>query len=291
MIVSMTGFGRSKAEKDKYSVTVEIKAVNHRFLEFNIRMPRQLFVIEDRIKKKISEQLTRGRIEVFVTLEGSGNFSSKVNVDWQLLDEYVKSIKAIQEKYQLDNPISLQDILLREDFVSFDEDHAGNAELEALVLNAIDEAATQLKSMRVIEGNVLASDIHNQLNILSKKVVSLREYAPSVVQLYTNKLRRRMEEFANGQIDEARLVNEIAIFADKADINEELTRLHSHIDQFQKIMKLDEPVGRKMDFLLQEMNREVNTIGSKANDSNIAREVVEMKSLLEKMKEQVQNIE
>lgn len=291
MIVSMTGFGRSKAELETCSVTVEIKAVNHRFLEFNIRMPRQLLVIEDKIKKKIAEQVTRGRIEVFVTLEGTGHSTSKVVVDWQLLEQYVQSIKAIQNKYEFAHAISLQDVLQRSDFISIDEDHGGNEELEQLVLDAIENAALQLKQMRIIEGKVLESDIHKQLKLLSEKVILLRECAPKVVKLFADRLKKRMEEFTNGLIDEARMVNEIAIFADKVDINEELTRLESHISQFQKIMKLAEPIGRKLDFLLQEMNREVNTIGSKANDSSIAREVVEMKSSLEKMKEQVQNIE
>lgn len=291
MIVSMTGFGRCNIETEKYSVTVEIKTVNHRFLEFNIRQPRQLFVIEDKIKKKISEVVTRGRVDVFITLGGTGQFSSKVNVDWELLDEYISSIKAIQDKYQLDNSISLQDILVREDFISFDEEQTGNEELENLVLSAVEDASKRLKQMRTLEGTSLENDIHNQLVTLSKKVHSLRDYAPNVIQHYAERLQKRMEEMAKGQLDESRLINEVAIFADKADINEELTRLHSHIDQFQKLMKIEEPIGRKMDFLLQEMNREVNTIGSKANDSAIAREVVEMKSLLEKMKEQVQNIE
>lgn len=291
MVVSMTGFGRCHMETERFSVTVEIKTVNHRFLEFNIRMPRQLFVIEDKMKKKIGEFTTRGRVDVFITIGGSGQFSSKVNVDWNLLDEYIASIKAIQEKYEINNPISLQDILIREDFISFDEEQKGNEELETLVLSAVETAVKQLKQMRTIEGKSLEIDMHNQLQELSKKVLSLRDYAPNVAQHYAERLHKRMEEMTKGQVDESRLINEVAIFADKADINEELTRLHSHIDQFQKLMKIEEPIGRKMDFLLQEMNREVNTIGSKANDSSIAREVVEMKSLLEKMKEQVQNIE
>lgn len=291
MIVSMTGFGRSNVELGDLTITVEVKSVNHRFSEFNIRMPRQLLVIEDKIKKKISELVTRGRVEVFITLAGTGHISSKVTVDWQLLDEYVSSIKAIQEKYQIDKMISLQDILTREDIITIDEDGTGNEELESVVLSAALEATKQLHMMRINEGKVLEEDIHTQLTALEKKVKNLREYAPKVVLHYTERLHKRMEEFANGVIDESRIVNEVAIFADKADINEELTRLQSHIEQFHKIMKMNEPVGRKLDFLLQEMNREVNTIGSKANDSNVAREVVEMKSLLEKMKEQVQNIE
>lgn len=291
MIVSMTGFGRSVYKSDNFAITVEMKTVNHRFAEYNIRMPRQLFIIEDKIKKKISEYVTRGRVEVFITIEGTGHLKSSVSIDWELLDQYYRSINMIQEKYQLEHNISLQDILSRDEFISIEENHSGNEELESLVLSAIEEAAKQLKSMRVKEGEQLNKDIHNQLTLLRKKVIELSEFAPTVVLHYSERLRKRMEDFVNGVIDETRIVNEVAIFADKADINEELTRLQSHIEQFLDNMKRSEPIGRKLDFLLQEMNREVNTIGSKANDSGVAREVVEMKSLLEKMKEQVQNIE
>lgn len=291
MIVSMTGFGRSNVETGDFSITVEVKSVNHRFLEYQMRMPRQLLKIEDKIKKIINEYVARGRLEVYVTVTGSGGLTSMVNVDWHLLDEYVKSIKTIQEKYHIDGKITLQDLLAREELISVDENHSGNEELEAIVLAAVGEASKQLRIMREMEGKILEEDIHNQLDGLEKKLPILREYAPRVVQQYSQRLQKRMEDFANGLIDEARLISEIAIFAEKADINEELTRLQSHIDQFYKIMQLNESIGRKLDFLLQEMNREVNTIGSKANDSGIAKEVVEMKSYLEKMKEQVQNIE
>lgn len=291
MIVSMTGFGRSNMETKNFAVTVEIKSVNHRFLEYNMRMPRQLLMIEDKIKKKISEHVNRGRVEVFITLTGTGYINSKVNVDWQLLDEFFHSIKAIQEKYKLDGQITLHDLIAREEFISVDEEHSGNEEVEDLILTAVERATKQLREMRMMEGKVLEKDIHNQLIELSNKVSGLREHAPNIVHQYAERLQKRMVDFVDGAIDESRLVTEIAIFADKADINEELTRLQSHIDQFVKIMKLQELIGRKLDFLLQEMNREVNTIGSKANDSGVAKEVVDMKSLLEKMKEQVQNIE
>lgn len=278
-------------ETKNFAVTVEIKSVNHRFLEYNMRMPRQLLMIEDKIKKKISEHVNRGRVEVFITLTGTGYINSKVNVDWQLLDEFFHSIKAIQEKYQLDGQITLHDLIAREEFISVDEEHSGNEEVEDLILTAVERATKQLREMRMMEGKVLEKDIHNQLIELSNKVSGLREHAPNIVHQYAERLQKRMVDFVDGAIDESRLVTEIAIFADKADINEELTRLQSHIDQFVKIMKLQELIGRKLDFLLQEMNREVNTIGSKANDSGVAKEVVDMKSLLEKMKEQVQNIE
>lgn len=291
MVISMTGFGRGKSQSEKFTVTVEIKTVNHRFLEYNIRMPRQLIKIEDKIKKTIAQQLSRGRVEVFITIEGQGISSQKVNVNWDLLEEYYGVVTKIQEKYQLHNDISVSDLLELDDVISIDEEETGTEELEVLILEATRVAAAALKRMRVTEGDALAKDVAGYLLKFGNRLQKVRDYAPLVVQQYAERLHKRMEEFAKGELDEARIVNEVAIFADKADISEELARLSSHIEQFDKSMKSDEPIGRKLDFYLQEMNREVNTIGSKANDASIALEVVEMKSLLEKMKEQVQNIE
>ncbi|HJV15935.1 MAG TPA: YicC/YloC family endoribonuclease, partial [Bacillales bacterium] len=167
----------------------------------------------------------------------------------------------------------------------------GNEELEMVVLKGIEEAVILLKEMRLAEGEELKKDITGNLYQLETAVIELRKYAPLVVQGYKERLTKRMMEFLNGQDDEARILTEVAVFADKADINEEMTRLCSHIQQFLQTIEDHEPIGRKLDFLVQEMNREVNTIGSKANDANIAKTVVEMKSLLEKLKEQIQNIE
>ncbi len=291
MVISMTGFGRSKQTKDLLSVSVEVKTVNHRFTEFNIRMPRQFNKIEDKIKKKLSTSIHRGRVEVFVTIDGEGMMDRKVLVDWDLLDQYVRSIEKIKQKYSLEDRFSLQDLLMSEEIIHFEEAETGNEDLENLVLKAIEEAALSLKEMREIEGKALENDIRKQLINLQEVVVKLTEVAPTVVKLYKDRLTKRIQEFVDGGFDESRILTEVAIFADKVDINEELTRLNSHLEQFDHILTLSDPIGRKLDFLLQEMNREVNTIGSKANDSHMAKEVVEMKSILEKMKEQVQNIE
>lgn len=290
MVASMTGFGRSKKDSGQYSITVEIKTVNHRFSEFQIRMPRQLMQMEDKIKKKLGEHLKRGRIEVYITIEGDGLASRKVNVDWELLDEYYQYITAIKTKYNIQNELSIQDVI-REELIGIEEKEAGNEELGQLVLAAAEEACLQLAEMRKAEGLELEKDVRSHLGLLSKRVAILREYAPKVVQLYQDRLEKRIKEYLEGQVDEPRILTEVAVFADKADINEELTRLQSHIGQFEKTLQISEPVGRKLDFILQEMNREANTIGSKANDAAIAAEVVEIKSLLEKMKEQIQNIE
>ncbi|RBP95183.1 uncharacterized protein (TIGR00255 family) [Cytobacillus firmus] len=290
MAVSMTGYGRSKKESGQCSITVEIKTVNHRFSEFQIRMPRQLMHIEDKIKKKLNGHIKRGRIEVYITIDGDGLSSRKVNVDWDLLDEYYQYITAIQTKYQISTDLSIGNVI-REELIGIEEKESGNEELSQMVLSAAEEACLQLTEMRRLEGDELEKDLRSHLTLLSSRVSKLREFAPKVVQLYRERLEKRMREFLDGQVDEPRILTEVAMFADKADISEELTRLQSHISQFEKTLQLSEPTGRKLDFILQEMNREANTIGSKANSAEIAAEVVEIKSLLEKMKEQVQNIE
>jgi uncharacterized protein (TIGR00255 family) len=291
MVISMTGFGRSKAESDVFSVNVEVKTVNHRFCEMNIRMPRQLLKIEDRMKKKLSQHIRRGRVEVYVSLEGEGIVTRKVQVDWKLLEEYYQFVKQVREKYDVEGTVTLQDLLSRSELLHIEESEVGNEELENLVLAATEEAANVLKQMRMAEGEELKKDMHAILAQLETNVVDLQKFAPFVVQSYKERLTKRMEEFINGQLDETRILTEVAVFADKADINEEVTRLNSHIQQFLLALKSMDPIGRKLDFLVQEMNREANTIGSKANDSNIAKLVVDIKSLLEKLKEQVQNIE
>jgi uncharacterized protein (TIGR00255 family) len=290
MVKSMTGFGRSQRESNDLFLTVEIKTVNHRFCEYHIRMPRQLLKIEEKIKKQLNA-IHRGRVEVFVTLGGNGAVHRKVNIDWLLLEEYYQYILKIKEKYMLQSDVSIHDLLQREEWLQVEEVDLGNEELEKLVNITVEEAANQLMVMRIAEGKELEADIRKQLLLLEDSINEVKQYAPLVVMQYKERLAKRLTDFLSGALDEQRFITEVAIFADKADINEELTRLHSHIRQFEETLTESEPIGRKLDFLLQEMNREVNTIGSKANDSKIAKEVVEMKSLLEKVKEQVQNIE
>ncbi|WP_141431242.1 YicC/YloC family endoribonuclease [Bacillus sp. 03113] len=291
MVVSMTGFGRSKKESGSCSVIVEVKTVNHRFSEYHFRMPRQFLKMEDKLKKKLSNFIHRGRVEVFVTVEGEGLVHQKVKVDWDLLQKYVEAVTAIREKFQLKDNVSLHELLNRDDLIHIEEQEEDSPELNLLLLEAVEEAAKQLKKMRLIEGAHLEKDILLHLHTLEKGIETLKEFSPQVILQYEEKLRKKMNEFLDEMVDEARILSEVAIFSDKADINEELTRLLSHIKQFSNTLLLNEPIGRKMDFLLQEMNREVNTIGAKANHATIGNEVVEMKSLLEKMKEQVQNIE
>jgi uncharacterized protein (TIGR00255 family) len=291
MVISMTGFGRSKVQSQAYSVNVEVKTVNHRFCEINIRMPRQLLMLEDKMKKKIMQHLRRGRVEVFVTIEGDAAVTRKVQVDWKLIEEYFHFLNQAREKFHLDGQVTLQDLLNRNELIHIVEDEAGNEELENLVLAAIEEAVLQLKQMRAAEGEELKKDLLTSLKQLEITITELQHYAPLVVRAYKERLEKRIQEFVQGQLDETRMLTEVAVFADKVDINEEITRLNSHIQQFKKTLNVQDAIGRKLDFIVQEMNREANTIGSKANDSSIAEKVVDIKSLIEKLKEQVQNIE
>ncbi|MDM5328000.1 YicC/YloC family endoribonuclease [Neobacillus sp. CF12] len=291
MVISMTGFGRSRIASASFSVNVEVKTVNHRFSEINVRMPRQLLKVEDKIKKKLNEHLRRGRAEVYIMIEGEGAVTRKIQVDWKLLEEYYLFIKQARDKFNIEGTVLLQDLLTRNEFLHIEENEAGNEELEELVLKATEEAVLLCKQMRVIEGEELKKDLLTSLIQLDSKIEELKEFAPLVVSAYKERLIKRIEELVQGQIDETRVLTEVAIFADKIDINEELTRLKSHNQQFMQTLSEMEPIGRKLDFLVQEMNREANTIGSKANDSTITKKVVEIKSLLEKLKEQVQNIE
>ncbi|WP_461610414.1 YicC/YloC family endoribonuclease [Cytobacillus kochii] len=290
MVASMTGYGQGKRQTDTFSITIEVKTVNHRFTEYFLRIPKQFLKLEDKIKKTLNQYIKRGRIEVYATIEQTGSKQKKIRVDWDLLDEFYRSMTEVKEKYKLSSEPGLKD-LLNEDVFAIVEVDEEDEWLDELILEATNEAGKELQMMRLAEGKELEKDLFKQLGLLTECLNRLYDLAPNVVKQYEDRLRKRMEEYADGHIDESRIITEVAIFADKADVNEELTRLASHRNQFQLTLSLEDAIGRKLDFMIQEMNREVNTIGSKANDSTIAGEVVEMKGLLEKMKEQVQNIE
>ncbi|WP_110112889.1 YicC/YloC family endoribonuclease [Bacillus sp. CGMCC 1.16541] len=291
MIKSMTGFGRGKAENQQYAVTVEMKSVNHRFCEMNIRMPRQLMEIEDKVKKIIQTYIKRGRVEVFVTVSGEGMAPKKLQADFHLLDQYIQVLQGTKEKYKISDDIKLQDILHMTDVLTTIEEETDQTPIYDLVLQAVNQAVEQLVQMRQIEGEELQEDLFSHLNKISRLRDQIFQLAPSVSEQYKEKIKRKLQEYVNEMFDEQRVLTEVAIFADKSDINEELIRIQSHVSQFAKSMNEGDLVGRKLDFLVQELNREMNTIGAKANHGEIAQYVIEMKSELERIKEQVQNVE
>lgn len=290
MVVSMTGYGRGQQHDEQFSVTIEIKTVNHRFKEYYMRLPKHFLIIEDKIKKQLDKHIQRGRIEVHALVEGQGSTSSKVQVDWDLLADYYKKLEEIRSVYHTAGDITLES-LLKSELITIEEKEMSSESLNTLLLAAVREACEQLVHMRNTEGAKLQEELRMLLKQLQIAVTKILNLAPSAVEKYEQRIRKKMQELFDGQIDETRIMMEAAIFADKCDISEELARLNSHIAQYENTLQTTGPVGRKLDFLIQEMNREANTIGSKANEANIASQVVEMKSILEKMKEQVQNIE
>lgn len=291
MVVSMTGFGRASGQINSCFLTVELKSVNHRFLEISVKMPKQFMWLEDKIKKLISQYVSRGRIEVYVNIEGESLVDKSINIDWVLLTQFVDSLKQIKARFSLNDEISLDHILSLGEGLDIKEEPKSNVDIENVLLHTVKSALQKLTEMRKTEGEQLALDLKQRLVAMTNITVDLESTAPSIIEQYREKLQKRVSEYVSGIIDENRILTEVALFADKADISEELTRIHSHIHQFGESLQANGPIGRKLDFIVQELNREVNTIGSKANDSQIAKNVVELKSIIEKLREQVQNIE
>lgn len=287
----MTGFGRGRADNDAQAVTVEMKSVNHRFCEITVRMPRQLMEIEDKIKKIIQTYIKRGRVEVFVTISGEGLAKKTLQTDWELLSEYMKAFQEISERHELSKSVEIQDILHMPDVMTTSEEEVDQTSIHQLVFTAVEQAVCQLLTMREKEGQELYQDLVQHLTNIQQLREEVELLAPTVSEQYEERLRKRLTDYLEGTIDEQRVLAEVAIFAEKADVNEELTRINSHLTQFFQTIDTTDVIGRKLDFLVQELNREMNTIGAKANSGKIAQCVIDMKTQLERLKEQVQNIE
>lgn len=289
---SMTGFGRAELEREGRKLTVELKSVNHRFSEVNVRFPRELSPLEERIKRLITSRLGRGRIDAFVTYSYQGEGLYQARVDKDLAVAYYNGMKDLAQAVGVPFTVGLTQLAGLPDVVKIERQADDLDKVWAMMEEALSVALDQLVIMRRHEGQRLAMDIEARLGTIGDLVRQVEDRAPLVVEDYQRRLRERIRELLGTvQVDEARLLTEVALFADRSAITEELVRLHSHQDQFACSLNSEETVGRKLDFLLQEMNREVNTIGSKANDLVIGGLVVELKAELEKIREQIQNIE
>jgi uncharacterized protein (TIGR00255 family) len=293
MIRSMTGFGQASRTFAGYSVQMDLKSVNHRHCEVIVRMPREFLKHEDLLKRKVQQYLKRGRADLYVAIERSPESVRTVELNWALADAYRSAAEQLAGKFGLTAELSIQDYLTIPDLITFKETaQASEEEIERQLSACTEEAVLALISMRETEGAFLSADTAHRLKSLQSYLDQARKLAPVVVLDYATRLRTRIQELVNQPVvDEARLTTEIAVFAERSNVDEELTRLQSHISQCRQLLESSEPVGRKFDFLLQEMIREVNTIGSKANYSELTTIVVEMKAELEKMREQIQNIE
>jgi uncharacterized protein (TIGR00255 family) len=292
MIKSMTGYGRAEAVCQNKNIIVEAKSVNHRFLEVILRTPSALFPLELEYKKKIAERFKRGRIEVFIKLEGEGADVSKVNLNLEIARDYFDVLSRLNKEFNLQSPITVQTLTgFRDIFTPPAETELGTdflKEVEKTFLQALDILA----GMRQEEGLVMFQDMQMRLKMIAGILENIKSRAPQVVLEYQKRLSERIKELTEGYaLDENRLAQEVAIMAERADITEEIVRMHSHISQFEALLQSDEAEGRKIDFLLQEMNREINTIGSKVGDIEITRHVIDVKSELGKLREQAQNIE
>lgn len=292
MIKSMTGFGQGEGFAPGYRVTCEIKGVNHRYFDLNLRISRRYSLLEDRIREKIKEYVSRGRIDVFINIEKTGEYKRNIKVDNDLAMIYYNSLKDLAEYLQIESSISIVDIFKLPEVFALEEDEEDLESIWSGVEAALVSSLEGLIEMRTREGQVLAEDIRRRNRYIQQTIEVIEQRAPLVVAEHMERMQKRIQELNRELIiDENRLLQEMAIFADRCSITEELVRLKSHCSQMEEMLFSNEPVGRKCDFLLQEMFREVNTIASKSNDLFINRTIVELKAELEKMREQVQNVE
>lgn len=292
MIKSMTGFGRATKELDGYVITMEIKSVNHRYFEFSSRIPRQYGFLDDKLKSYINSKVARGKVDCFVTIEALNTDSAEVVVNNTLASAYVTALKEIADKYGLKEDFGASTISRFQDVLVVKKAEEDEEKLWGYVKAVCDEAIDKFVQMRTVEGERMRADIYSRGQFILDCVSFIEERSPQTVKEYNDKLIERVHDLiGDATLDEARVIQEVAIYADKVAVAEETVRLRSHIEQLNCFINANEPVGRKMDFLVQEINREANTIGSKANDVDIARKVVDIKAEVEKIREQIQNIE
>lgn len=292
MIKSMTGFGRSTLEIDGYVINVELKSVNHRYFEFSSRIPRQYGFIDDKIKSFVNSRVSRGKVECYVSIEALNTESAQVIVNNTLASAYVSALKEIADTYDLKEDFGASAISRFQDVLVVKKSEEDEEKIWNYVREAANDALDKFIEMRCVEGNKMKEDIYSRGQYILECVSFIEQRSPQTVKEYNDKLVERVHELIGDvSLDEARIIQEVAIFADKVAVAEETVRLRSHIDQLNSFINSDGPIGRKMDFLIQEINRETNTIGSKANDVEIARTVVNIKAEIEKIREQIQNIE
>lgn len=288
MIKSMTGYG--KGEGGGYAV--EMRSVNHKFLDASLKIPRSMTALEGRIKKAVSDRFSRGRIDVYITQDGGESGARSIRLDAVTASRYVGVLTELKDKFGLAGNIDLGMVAGFKDIIVEEEAPLDMEEVWTALAGPLDECMAALDEMRAREGESLADDITKRAGMLAANIDEIEKRSPVVVEEYRDKLTARIAKLSEGvELDPARLTQEVALMADRSDVTEEIVRARSHFAQLAEMIASEVPAGRKMDFLIQEINREVNTIGSKASDKDIAYRVVEMKAELEKVREQVQNIE
>ena len=291
---SMTGFGRGVAERDGRKISLELKSVNHRYLDLNIRLPRALSRFEEMVRGKIKERLSRGHVDVYIYYKNMREDSKEITVDKALVKAYHNALKEIKSLTGAENDVTTSKIAKMNDVFVINEAEEDEDALATILSEALDTALGGLVNMREREGEALKGDLLANINLLGEMLSEVAEKAPQVPEIYREKLAQRVAEMlegTNGVIDEPRMLGEIAMFCDKSSIAEEIARLKSHITEFKAKCEETDAVGRSLDFMVQELNRETNTICSKANDLDITNTALTMKNTVEKIREQVQNAE
>ncbi len=292
LVMSMTGFGRSQQERNGRIVTVEIKSVNHRYAEVICRLPKSIQHVEEPLKKIIQRSVGRGRVEVWISVTGDAFTKQRYAANVELAHSLVMALRQIKEAEQLAGDVSLHDLLQREEWLSVTEQNEDASEWTSFVEEVCQEATWNLQQMKREEGKALQDDLQARMTTFDNLIANIISIETNVAEAYKTRIQKRLSEWGiTEQVEEQRLLTEMAMLIDKADISEECTRLQSHIKQFQQTLYENGSIGRKLDFLIQELNREVNTIGSKSQDAKLSSFVVECKTVLEKIREQVQNLE
>ena len=292
MIRSMTGFGRGQEIVDGWSIVVEVKSVNHRYFEYASRLPRGYAFLDEKLKNLLQQRISRGKVDVYVQIQAIETAGSEVVVDHGLAESYLKALRELNERYGLRDDVSATALSRYPDVLTVsqaqvDEDAVWNA-----VSQVAEIALSRFVAMRELEGERIRADVLSRAATIRKAVAVVEEHSPETVRAHMEKVETRIRDLLAGvPVDEARLLNEAAIFADKVAVAEETVRLCSHLDQLEQLLNSDEAIGRKLDFLVQEINRETNTIGSKCSDLALTRIVVDIKAEIEKIREQIQNIE
>ena len=292
MIRSMTGFGRGQSEGAGLNFTVEIKSVNSRYFEFFCRLPKGYLFLEDKLKSYTAQRVSRGKVEMYVTVESGTDDNITVELNESYADAYIKALHTLSEKYSLPLDVSAASFIGNSDMFKITKSELDEEEITSAVLCAAGQAIDAFISMRETEGQKLFDDVLSRTEFILSKVAFIEEESPASVELYRRKLEAKITELlGSANFDENRIITETAIYADKVAVAEETVRLRSHISQLTQMMSTEGAIGRKLDFIVQEMNRETNTIGSKAQNISIAQAVVDIKSEIEKIREQIQNIE
>lgn len=294
MIKSMTGFGRCEAEINGREITVEIKSVNHRYFEFSCRTPRGYNFLDDKLKSYVNSRVSRGKIDMFVTIGASDETPSEVTVNHQLVSGYLNAMKEISETYDISNDVTVVSLSRFPEVFTVHKAAEDEEQITEDVLSVAKTALDSFVSMRETEGEKMKADILSRAKTILTIVEEIEERSPQTVKEYEARLLEKIKQTLENydvNVDEQRVLTEVAVFADKIAVAEETVRLRSHFDQLEKFLEYSESVGRKIDFIIQEMNREANTIGSKVQDAVLAHKVVDIKSEIEKIREQVQNIE